>query len=205
MRVKGDAQHLICQICGAPTHLNFDGTKAIFEDGRPEQKEELLLAGPGQNPRPLFHIAGGRPWMQSGGRFSPDEKWVAFSGWHEGEHARQILVVPLTADGAVAANQVVEIASDSYSNREPVWSPDGRRIYFLSDRDGSTCVWARDVDAESKRPVGDSFEAAHFHGAGRLVRGPTANPGSIGLSATSNFLVLTLTDTKGNIWAREIK
>ena len=43
---------------------------------------------------------------------------------------------------------------------------------------------------------------AHFHSARRLIRGPTANTGSIGLSVAKNFLVLTLTDTKGNIWSR---
>jgi hypothetical protein len=78
----------------------------------------------------------------------------------------------------------------------------GRRIYFLSDRDGPHCVWARDVDAVSKRPTGDSFGVAHFHGARRLILGPTASSGSIGLSVAGNFLVLTLTDTKGNIWSR---
>ncbi|MEI9971746.1 MAG: hypothetical protein WDO73_06645 [Ignavibacteriota bacterium] len=131
--------------------------KAIFEDGRPEHKEELQLAVRGQNPRPLFHIVQGRPWMQDGGHFSPDEKWVAFSGWHEGERQRQILVVPITPDGAVPATEVVEITSDGYSNRDPVWSPTDGRIYFLSDRDGPICVWARNVDPATKQPVGDAF------------------------------------------------
>jgi dipeptidyl aminopeptidase/acylaminoacyl peptidase len=202
MGVKGDSPREICRTCGQPTHLNFDGSKAIFEAGHSPKVEELQLAKLGQNPRPLFHIQESRQWMQAGGRFSPDERWVAFSGWHEGEHQRQILVVPVTPDGTVAPDQVVEITNDGYANREPVWSPDGRRIYFLSDRDGPTCVWARDVDAGSKRPAGDVFAVAHFHSAGRVLRGPSANSGSIGLSAAGNFLVLTLTDTKGNIWAR---
>jgi hypothetical protein len=203
MGVKGDAPQVICPHCGQPTHLNFDGTKAIFESSSSAMKtEELQLAVRGQNPRTLFHIQESRQWMQAAGRFSPDERWVAFSGWHEGEHRRQILMAPITPDGTVAPGQVVEITNDEYSNREPVWSPDGRRIYFLSDRDGATCVWARDVDAVSKRPMGDSFAVAHFHSARRLIRGPTANSGSIGLSVAGNFLVLTLTDTKGNIWSR---
>ncbi len=203
MGVKGDAPQVICPRCGQPTHVNFDGTKAIFESSSSASKTEVLqLAVRGQNPRPLFHIAGGPQWMQAAGRFSPDERWVAFSGWHEGEQKRQILVIPVNPDGAVAADQVVEITNDQYSNQEPVWSPDGRRIYFLSNRDGPNCVWARDVDAVSKRPTGESFAVAHFHSARRLIQGPTANSGSIGLSAAGNFLVLTLTDTKGNIWSR---
>jgi hypothetical protein len=203
MGVKGDAPQAICPHCGQPTHLNFDGTKAIFETSSSTSKtEELQLAVRGQNPRPLFHIQESRQWIQAAGRFSPGERWVAFSGWHEGEHKRQILVVPITPDGTVAPSQVVEITNDEFFNQEPVWSPDGRRIYFLSDRDGPNCVWARDVDAVSKQPTGDIFAVAHFHSARRLIRGPTANAGSVGLSAAGNFLVLTLTDTTGNIWSR---
>jgi eukaryotic-like serine/threonine-protein kinase len=202
MAVKADTPKEICNPCAQPTHLNVDGSKVIFEPGHTSKAEELQLAVLGQPLRPLFHIQESRQWMQAGGRFSPDERWVAFSGWHEGDHQRQILVVPITPDGQVAPSQVVQLTIDSYANREPVWSPDGRRIYFLSDRDGRNCVWAQDIDAVSKHPIGESFGVAHFHSAGRLVRGPSANSGTIGLSAAGNFLVLTLTDTKGNIWER---
>jgi serine/threonine protein kinase len=202
MAVKGDAPEVICRGCGPPTHVNFDGTKVIFEAGGSSKVEELQVAGRGQPPRSLFHIQDRRQWMQASGRFSPDERWVAFTGWHEAENKRQILVVPITPDGTVAPDQVVEITTDDFSNREPVWSPDGRRIYFLSNHDGPDCVWAVNVDPVSKRPVGEEFAVAHFHNAGRLIRGPTPYYGSIGLSAARNFLVLTLTDTKGNIWSR---
>jgi hypothetical protein len=29
------------------------------------------------------------------------------------------------------------------------WSPDGRHIYYLSDRDGQVCLWARSIDESS--------------------------------------------------------
>jgi hypothetical protein len=45
MGVKGDAPQAICPRCGQPTHLNFDGTKAIFESSSSALKtEELQLA-----------------------------------------------------------------------------------------------------------------------------------------------------------------
>jgi len=43
---------------------------------------------------------------------------------------------------------------------------------------------------------------AHFPNSGRLFRGPAANSGTIGISVAKIFRVLTLTDTKGNIWSR---
>ena len=204
MRVKSDTARVVCPKCGAPSYLNFDGSKAIFEDGLLDGLEQLQLVVAGQNPRPLFHFAGPHPWLQAAGRLSPDEKWVAFSGWHSGDQKREILVTPFMADGNVDDSQVIQVANE-HANREPIWSPDGRRIYFLSDRDGAVCVWARDVDPVTKRPVGEAFGVAHFHNAARLVRGPTSDSASIGLSMARDFLVLTLSDTNGNIWSREIR
>jgi roadblock/LC7 domain-containing protein len=214
MAVKGDAPEEICPRCGPVTHLNLDGTKVIFEggdrapDGGPPI-DDLVLCARGEKPRSLLRfpdvdVPGHTMvhWRQAGGRFSPDGRWVAFSGWHGGDLTRQILVAPVTPDGAVTAEQIVRITDGGFSDLEPVWSPQGNRIYFLSNRDGSLCVWGRDVDPKTARPAGDAFPIAHFHTANRIVRGPAADSGAIGLSASRDFLVLTLTDTKGNIWSR---
>ena len=205
MRVKDDTPHLLCANCGQPSYLNFDGSKVILEDGRTDGSEELQLAITGQNPRALFHFSGPRHWLQVAGRLSPDEKWVVFSGWQAGDHKREILVAPFTSDGNVSDGQVIEVVNDEFANREPIWAPDGHRIYYLSDRDGPVCVWGRDVDAVSKQPMGESFGVSHFHNPSRLVRGPTSDWGTIGLSMARDFLLLTLTDTKGDIWSREIR
>jgi hypothetical protein len=143
--------------------------------------------------------------MQSTGHFSPNQHWVAFSAWHEGSEAKQILIVPVTADGLVPAGQIIEVTHDEFVNRAPVWSTDGRRIYFLSNRDSSDCVWARDVDPATARPLGEAFPVAHFHYAAKAIRGPVAYSGSVGLSVARNFLVLTLTETTGSVWVRSNK
>jgi Tol biopolymer transport system component/predicted Ser/Thr protein kinase len=203
MAVQGAAPEVICRPCGPPTHLTFDGRAVLFEEsGDAGTSGGLLLVVRGQKPRALFHTPDGPPWRQSSGRFSPNQHWVAFSGWHDGSAAKQILVVPVTADGLVTAGQIVEITNDEFINREPTWSPDGLRIYFLSNRDGFGCVWARDVDPATARPLGAAFPVAHFHSAGKTIHGPSPYPGSIGLSAARDFLVLTLTETSGTIWER---
>jgi predicted Ser/Thr protein kinase len=117
MAVRGDAPEQICSHCGPTTDLSFDGKKAIFEGGT--SAEELLLCARGQQPRVLFQIPEAPHWLQSGGRFSPDQRWVVFSGWHEGDSAKQILIVPATSDGVVPANKVVPITNDQFSNKVP--------------------------------------------------------------------------------------
>jgi Tol biopolymer transport system component len=203
MALQGGEPQQVCHPCGPPTHLTFDGAAGLFEGAG--TSEELLLVVRGQKPRTLFHTPAGPPWMQSSGHFSPNRRWVAFSGWHDGLTPRQILIVPLTADGLVPAGEMVEVTNDESVNREPTWSPDGRRIYFISNRDGSECVWARDVDPVSARPIGEEFPVAHFHYAGKVIRGPSPYSGSIGLSAARDFLVLTLMEATSSVWERSTK
>ena len=200
MAVRGTEPEEICRPCGPPTHLTFDGREALFQG--PGTADDLLLVVCGQKPRALFHTPDGAPLVQSSGHFSPNGRWVAFSGWHADSTAKQILIVPVTADGLVPAGQMVEVTNDAFANREPVWSPDGRRIYFLSNRDGFKCVWARDVDPVSARLLGAAYPVAHFHDAEKVILGPSPYSGSIGLSVARDFLVLTLTETTGSIWAR---
>jgi hypothetical protein len=46
----------------------------------------------------------------------------------------------------------------------PAWSPDGNRLYYLSERDGSCCLWTQGLDPRSKKPAGASrvaYRPAH--------------------------------------------
>lgn len=152
---------------------------------------------------PAFHWEHAS-WTQAAGRFSPDERLVVFSGQKTGESATEILVAPVTPDGVVNDSQIVPITNDEYSNIEPVWSPDGGRIYYLSNCDGPLGIWARDVDPLSGRPLRPAYAVSRFDYAGLTIHGPVSSPQTIGLSASKTFLVLTLTRTTGDVWARQI-
>ena len=69
------------------------------------------------------------------GRFSPDGRRIAFWGLPQGSGRRVLFTVP--ADGGSA----VALTDDDHVNWNPVWSPDGASIYFLSDRGGAMNLW----------------------------------------------------------------
>jgi Tol biopolymer transport system component len=138
--------------------------------------------------------------MQFAGRFSPDKRLVAFcAGAREGT-AREIIVVPNAPGRKLADDEWISISGGEASDREPYWAPDGRRLFFISDRDGFRCIWARDVDPRTGRPTAPAVAIAHFHHARELLRSDQPNIGGIGLTAAGDSLVFTVAESSGNLW-----
>ncbi|MGH7271040.1 MAG: BamA/TamA family outer membrane protein, partial [Polyangiaceae bacterium] len=71
-------------------------------------------------------------------RWSPDNRHVAYSAWKRGGF-RDIRVVD-TTDGSV-----VDVTHDRAIDGDPVFSPDGRWLYFHSDRSGISNIYAWEV------------------------------------------------------------
>jgi hypothetical protein len=188
----------ICSDCSWPTHVNFDGSAALFESHL--DPDERLIEWSGGKTRRLVGSPDPKGRKQFAGRFSPDGHWVAFCARAHDSDAREILVVPNAPERKLRADEWVSISEGQTTEREPFWSPDGRRLFFLSDRDGFRCIWVRDMDPATGRPLGPALAIAHFHNAGELLGGPMASPGSIGLTATYKDLVFTVARSTGNLW-----
>ena len=82
---------------------------------------------------------------------SPDGKQVAFTvqtvDVEKNIKPMQIYVVP------VSGGSPVQLTREGTGNQRPRWSPDSRQIYFISDRDGSSQIWAMDADGGHARQI----------------------------------------------------
>jgi eukaryotic-like serine/threonine-protein kinase len=78
--------------------------------------------------------------------WSPHGQRIAFWGLAQPGNRRAIWTIP--ADGG---SSPVPVVDDAYYNWSPVWSPDGRFLYFASDRSGSMNLWRVAVDELSGR------------------------------------------------------
>jgi hypothetical protein len=51
-----------------------------------------------------------------------------------------------------------------YFDANPIFSRDGKILYFNSDRDGFTCLWAMRFNPATGKPVDAPYPVKHFHG-----------------------------------------
>ena len=94
-------------------------------------------------------------------QISPDSRWVAFTvqtvDLDANKKPVQIWIAPL--DGGAPR----QITQDGEANRRPRWSPDSKRIAYISDRGGSSQIWLMDPDGGNARQVTNISTEADGH------------------------------------------
>jgi dipeptidyl aminopeptidase/acylaminoacyl peptidase len=84
-------------------------------------------------------------------QISPDGQWVAFTvrtiDVAANKRPQQIWIVPLTGGSPR------QITHDGENNQRARWSPDSKRIAYVSDRTGTQQIWTMDPDGGNARQV----------------------------------------------------
>ena len=158
---NGGGIHVMGRTGESPRRLtDFGDQPSWFPDGRRivfctnAVDTPLVRSGTGQ----LWTVGaeGGKPAQIEGPfdvmtpRVSPNGRRIAYWGFpSESDPNREIWTIP------VAGGTPVRVASDPAVDWNPVWAPDGRSLYFLSDRGGTMQIWQIDVDESSGRTTGE--------------------------------------------------
>ncbi len=141
---------------------------------------------------PLLTLDAGRI---SDVALSPDGKWLAARlGERDGYAAIRIFPI----DGPPEDPRIkVTAAEGDYFLSSPAWSPNGRWLYYLSERTGRTTIMALELDPRSKKPVGAEREVFASARANLMLNFPMGN-GAIAVAA--DRILFTATETRGNIF-----
>ena len=127
--------------------------------------------------------------------YSPDGRWVSFIA--APDLSRSTVFISPSTGGPWAA--VTDAADHSFKDL-PRWSPDGRTLYFLSNRTGFWNLWGRRIDSDAGTPLGEAFQISRFDSSVRMV-GPDVS--ALQIAITRDHLILPITQASGAIWVLE--
>jgi Tol biopolymer transport system component len=178
-------------VCDGCTILAFfpDPAEALVEEA--EGRDGLVrrrLEGGGETP--LVRVEG----LQSAA-LSPDGRRLAFTLAREDGTAALYETDVARLPGPPESWTLV--AEDRRLLGSTAWSPDGALLYYVSQRDGSPCVWAQRVASDGGL-AGPATAALHLH-SGKGVWGRSTR---IGLGGDRLFLLTP--EARGDIWSIEL-
>jgi Tol biopolymer transport system component len=82
---------------------------------------------------------------------SPHGLRIAYWGLPDGGSQRDIWTIPYR--GLEKGDKPIPVTQDAALDWNPQWSPDGRYLYYLSDRSGAMNLWRVRIDETSGRPL----------------------------------------------------
>ncbi|MFO7733669.1 MAG: hypothetical protein R6X21_08470, partial [Candidatus Aminicenantes bacterium] len=126
---------------------------------------------------------------------SPDGKWLA---WLGGLADGRVVFRVSPVDGPPGdPRETVVLAEADHYLGAPAWSPNGRWLYFLSEKGERTSLRAQELDPRTKKPAGPERELYVSAEPRNKLNFPMGN-GVIGVAA--DRIIFTVTETMGNIY-----
>jgi Tol biopolymer transport system component len=153
--------------------------------------------------RRLAHVPGPQWRGRGAGEFvwSPDLKWLAFTQ-RDDSKAWNIFILP------AAGGKAVNVTRLNAHHGQPVWSPDGRYLFFQSNRDGDglyalplkpESIRAEDTDVKFQKSTNAATVEIDFQDPDRRIRKWASQNPQSDLTMTSDGTFFYLAE--GDIWS----
>ncbi len=129
---------------------------------------------------------------------SPDGRWLAvLVGETDGRAAIRILPIDGRQGAPDAEKDAIPIAEDNRYLSAPDWSPNGRYLYFISEKNDRASLFAQELNPLTKTPVGAAREL-YFSPDSRFALNFPKGLGMIGVAVDK--IVFMASDLEGNIY-----
>jgi len=198
---QGGVSREFCADCAGPLQDWWgDDRKVLYKKGLTADTQLLLRdIDSGEETVFLKHPK----YNLTAARFSSDRRWMTFQSVLSPQR-RQLFITPVRDAAAAEEKEWIPITDGTGLDRNAVWSPDGSLLYYLSERDGSRCLWAQRLEPSTKRPQGPAFPVYHFHQARRSLMF-AREMARINLSITRDKIIFSMAETTGNIWMTQVE
>ncbi|HTF66618.1 MAG TPA: protein kinase [Edaphobacter sp.] len=194
---RGEPAKRLCTGCSHPTGW-FDGNRAVlYREGMPSQiKMANLETGDTQT------VLEGRGVSLGEASWSPESQYLLFTASKEGE-SKRVFAVQFPQSTGTASGKWIPVTSASQWSDKPRWSGDGKYIFYLSKRDGFSCIWGQHFDPRTGKTKGPPFAVQHYHRPGNSVGVITAQ--AFNLSVAGDAIYLNVGEQTSSIWTGLLK
>jgi Tol biopolymer transport system component/predicted Ser/Thr protein kinase len=199
------------QVCEDGQILDFfsDSQEALIRYGARRLVRQNLSTGAQTE---LLSVASGGVLDA---RLSSDDRWFTFvlaapdlpietyiAPVGEASAPRETwLLIPIDRSYVNIYQNLISLALRTQRQFSPGWAPDGNQLYYLSDRDGRTCIWAQRLDSKTKRPQGAPYALYHIH---RTETSPASWGGRMFLAVARDKLIVPEYVVNSNIWTAKV-
>jgi Tol biopolymer transport system component len=128
-------------------------------------------------------------------RFSPDERWISFIAVSPDDRSTSTVYVMPRSGGAWKA-----VTDGTAYDDKPRWAPDGRTLYFISNRGGTFDVWGRRMDPATGTPDAEPFRVTDF---ARSARRLAPSLQQMDMTVLADRILLPMYEASGQIWMLE--
>lgn len=119
-------------------------------------------------------------------------RWIAFVASSPNDPHHRLYVAPYSRGARLTRKDWVPMGT----GLTPIWSPNGKWLYFDESHDGYRCIWAQQFDPIAGKPIGARVSIAHIHGDQRLLMAESFKDRAI----ARDRLFLSISEETSNVW-----
>jgi eukaryotic-like serine/threonine-protein kinase len=192
VNMQGRPPNRLCTGCSRPTGWFDINRGVLYREGSPS---EIKMADPwtGEE-RSILKESGvslSEPsWSEKG-------EYLLFTKENE-DNSKQIFAVHFPRSTGFADGKWIPITAPSEFSDRPRWSGDGKTVFFLSTRDGFSCLWGQRFDPHTGKTRGTPFSVMHFHNRRNSI--DVVAPRAFNLSVTGDSIYFNLGESTSSVW-----
>jgi Tol biopolymer transport system component len=202
MPTEGGRLQKLCDGCGQPWGWSPDNKFLFFAQARRDWGAVGLINLATRKVGDYLQASQSSQSFVAHATLTHDGRWITFVGGLASPLRLEVLIAPFQRDAPSKESDWIRVVSDQHWNDKPRWSPDENRIYFVSDRDGFTCLWTQPLEPETKRPVGPPLPLYHIHQVRRSML--NVGYGLMDIAVAPDKIVFTEGELTGNIWMTQL-